>query len=632
VTLTLHKWVVGTNSPSTDCEAVSSGSNVNCWGKGVDITAIADGEASVNTANVVDYNLPNTPPPAGGTTLPTGSKSGATQSTFGEAGVNLTALNIFPANQCFHLGDAWLKSRSSGSSFTSDMKDFIAPIPINISNCGRVIIHKQTDPRGQNQNFTFTSNITDNPTPPNTDSTCAEAQGGYTGSYQLNDNGNSGGLNSNSAANTDDCPSVLAGNYTVSEGGPPGGYTFESLSCTNTPASGSGGNTTNLSGQSVGITVVPNGTTECWFINQLNTATLTTQVSNAGPVFPSAPVHDTATVTGNQAADTPSGTVTFFLCAVASGACTSGGTNIGTGTLSGSGATASATSPDVNTVASPLTPGRYCFRAEWPGDSNYPTGLTEFGGATGANECFTVRTIPTTTTTTPSVGSGGTTTFGSSVTDHAIVQATQSGDGTPTGSVTFFICNPSQTSGGACPAPNGTQVGSPVSPLTAIGGSSPPASSADSIGVTVNQTGTWCFRAVYTPGGANGSNYTGSSDASSGECFTVNDTTAATSAQTWLPNDSATVTAAHGAPLNGTLSIQLYSGTGCVAGSELAVSASKPLNNATSLADRSVSTANTTFTLTTSQSVSWLVTFTSNDTNVSPTSSCQETSTLTITN
>src|SRR5439155_7392102 len=93
-------------------------------------------------------------------------------------------------------------------------------------------------------------------------------------------------------------------------------------------------------------------------------ATMTTQVSNGGPVTPGTSVHDTATVNGNQPSKTPSGPVTFFLCGpIATGACdgtTNVGTNIGTGTLSGSGATASANSPDVNTGIG-LDPGRHCF-------------------------------------------------------------------------------------------------------------------------------------------------------------------------------------------------------------------------------------------------------------------------------
>jgi hypothetical protein len=342
-------------------------------------------------------------------------------------------------------------------------------------------------------------------------------------------------------------------------------------------------------------------------------------VSNAGPVFPGNAVHDTATVTGNQAADTPSGTVTFFLCSQvpAGGSCNTGGTNIGTGQLSGSGASASAPSPDVNTAASPLTPGRYCFRAEWPGDANYPGALSEFGGAGGTNECFTVQTIATTTTTAPSVGSGGTTAFGSQVTDSALVTAVNSGDGTPTGTVTFFVCNPGQTSGGACPT-GGTQVGNPVN-TAAVSGSNPPASTATSDAINANQTGTWCFRAVYTPGGANGSNYTGSNEPSTDECFTVTDTSSSASQQTWLPNDSATVTATAGAPLNGTLSVQLFTDGSCGNSGGSAVGGQlyqKPLSNATSAADRTLITSNTTFAVSASTAVSWLVTFTSSDANV----------------
>jgi hypothetical protein len=550
---------------------------------------------------------------------------------FGEVAIDLTKAGVFPAGTCLALGSAMLKSRAS-ASFPAEVKDFIAPIPVSISNCGSIKIIKHTDPRGLDQVFSYASNLPAE-APGTVDST---PQGGVVcpgnssagvqadGSFCLNDAGNSAG--GDSAGNTIYNNALVAGTYTVTEGADPSGFTFESLTCT--------GGTTSTNGKTATITLAPNDKVVCTYVNQQNTATMATQVSDAGPVFPAHTVNDTATVTGNQAADTPSGTVTFFLCGpIPTGSCDTGGTNIGTGTLSGSGATASATSPDVNTSASSLAAGRYCFRAEWPGDTNYPTPLTEFGGANGTNECFTVRTIETTTTTTPSPGSGGTTTFGSSVTDHAVVQAVQGGDGTPTGTVTFFICNPTQTSGGACPDPNGTQVGSPVTTQEVVG-SNPPASFADSAAVTADQLGTWCWRAVYTPGGANGNNYTGSSDASSGECFTVTDSSSSASQQTWLPNDSATVTATNGAPLNGTLSVQLWTDATCGNSGGSAVSGQlyqKTLTNATSAADRTVTTNNTTFTVDTSGDVSWKVTFTSSDPNVSDSTRCESTS-LTITN
>jgi hypothetical protein len=139
---------------------------------------------------------------------------------------------------------------------------------------------------------------------------------------------------------------------------------------------------------------------------------------------------------------------------------------------------------------------------------------------------------------------------------------------------------------------------------------------------------------VYHPGPPNGSNYTGSSDASSGECFTVTDTTASTSAQTWLANDTATVTATNGEPLNGTLSIQLFTDNQCGANGGSAVSGQlyqKTLMNATSAADRTLTMNNTTFTVSTSTAVSWLGTFTSTDPSVAPSGHYESTS-LTITN
>jgi hypothetical protein len=618
-TIGLLRWLTSATTPVVPGFATNVCFSIKtfpCWGDQLTLDG-TDSIAAVNNLDpVTDPLFPGSPNYIN--PLP------ALQ--FGETAIDLQKAGVFPPGTCEAFGSAFVRSRSS-SSFTAEIKDFIAPIPVNIANCGEIIVKKHTDPRGVDQVFHYTSNLPAEAADSNQGGVACTAGGSAgidaNGNFCLNDKGNSTGDNAANVVDTGN--NLVAGTYTVTEGAEPPGFTFETLSCT--------GGTSTISGTTATINLAPGDKVTCIYVNQQNTAALATQVSTAGPVFPSQPVHDTATVTGNQPGDTPSGTVTFFLCGPNTGACTSGGTNVGTGMLSGSGAVASANSPDVNTTTNPLTPGTYCFRAEWPGDSNYPKPLSEFGGANGTNECFTIRTITTTTVTTPSVGSGGTTTFGSSVTDHALVTAATSGGGTPTGTVTFFVCDPTQTSAGACPAPNGTQVGTPVT-TQGVTGSNPPAATADSSAVTVNKTGTWCFRAVYTPGGANGANYTGSSDASSGECFTVTDTFANTSAQDWLPNDTATVASAHGAPLNGTLSAQLYTGDNCGATSGAAVNGQlyqKPLTNATSAADRTLTTSNTTFKVSASTSTSWLVTFTSTDPNVTGTSHCESTS-LTITN
>jgi hypothetical protein len=612
-TLGLLRWV--TTGPISQC---FSGNSLPCWGNHVTLNGTDSIGAVNNIDSVTDPIAPNA-----NRVLPA--------LTFGETAINLTTAGVFPAGTCSAFGSVFLKSRSS-ASFTAEVKDFVAPVPVNISNCGSVTIIKHSDPRGQNQAFSYSSNLpaeapgTVNGVPQGGVTCLGKASAGVQsdGSFCLNDTGNSTG---DSAANTIFNPNVQAGTYTVTEGTEPAGFTAEPLSCT--------GGTTSITGESVKITLAPGDKVVCTFDNQLNTATVSTGVSNAGPVFPGVPVTDTATIVGNQTADTPSGTVTFSLCGpIPTGSCSSGGTSAGTGTLSGGGGTATASSSAVNTLANPLAPGRYCFEVTWPGDGNYPTGLTEFGGASANdNECFTVQTIPTNTVTTPSVGSGMTTNFGSSVTDHAKITATQAGGGTPTGTVAFFVCNPTQTVGGACPDGHGTAItGSGAVTTQAVAGSNPPAATADSNAITANMTGTWCFRAVYTPGGTNGANYTGSEDASLGECFTVIDTTSSSSTQSWLPNDAATVASANGAPLNGTLSVQLYTGsTSCATGGTAQSGQLYTASLTGTGSTATLTTTNKTFTVSVTTAVSWLVTFTSSDPNVADSSHCESTS-LTITN
>ncbi len=268
------------------------------------------------------------------------------------------------------------------------------------------------------------------------------------------------------------------------------------------------------------------------------TAHLTTQVSSSS-VNPSTPVTDTATVTGNRPNITPSGNITFFLCSFASGTTdvcddtdsSHHGTAVGSPVaLSGSGAVATATSAAVNTAANPLAPGRYCFRAEWPGDSNYVGAKKEFDGAT---ECFTVVQSSTTTVTKPQVGGSdvaGDVIIGTNVTDHAVITGA-TGFGNVTGTVNFFVCDPTQTTGASgserCQT-GGTAAGSKSA--TPVAAANPPKSTADSDPVTANLTGVWCFRAEYV---SDTPNYTGSSDSAHTECFNVinSPTTTATTPQ-----------------------------------------------------------------------------------------------------
>ncbi|HXJ82353.1 MAG TPA: Ig-like domain-containing protein, partial [Candidatus Methylomirabilis sp.] len=176
------------------------------------------------------------------------------------------------------------------------------------------------------------------------------------------------------------------------------------------------------------------------------TATVTTQSStNATNVTPGATVSDTATVAGGGV--TPTGTVTFFLCGpadVTGSGCPTGGTQVGgVKTLDGNGQATS------DSTAGTTTPGKYCWRAEYSGDANYTASTHTDATA----ECFSVQAGSTVTT--QSSTNATNVTPGTLVSDTATV----AGSGpTPTGTVTFFLCNPSQLTGGQCPS-GGTQVG-----------------------------------------------------------------------------------------------------------------------------------------------------------------------------
>src|SRR5262249_21398405 len=116
VNLTLHRWTAG-----------------GVWDAGVSLSSSGFAIGAVND-------------PAFGQTTVTDPISGTTQpqDTFGQAALHVTAAGVSPPNSCEHFGSAYVKSRSS-ASFTAEMKDFIAPTTVHISNCPDVIISKVAD-------------------------------------------------------------------------------------------------------------------------------------------------------------------------------------------------------------------------------------------------------------------------------------------------------------------------------------------------------------------------------------------------------------------------------------------------------------------------------------------------------
>jgi hypothetical protein len=270
----------------------------------------------------------------------------------------------------------------------------------------------------------------------------------------------------------------------------------------------------------------------------------------------------------------------------------------------------------------PTVAGDYHWKASYSGDSPNTTSQSHNATCNETGEDVTVGPNSTTTVTTPRVGSTAITApvpVGTSVTDHAVVTGTAAG-GSPTGTVNFFICNPTQVAGngGTCSS-GGTAAGS----KTLVTGANN-TSTADSDAIVANAVGTWCFRAVYV---SDTVNYTGSSDATTGECFTVKDSSSTTSEQTWLPNDSATVTSNGGTALKGSLSFTLYDSDNCT-GTVLRTAETFAIDQASPVTK---STTNTTVSVSTSKTVSWKVEFTSDSPLVDGSTHCEKTQ-LVITN
>ncbi len=173
-----------------------------------------------------------------------------------------------------------LKSRSS-DSFTSQLKDFVAPASINLQNCGQVIIRKQTipDEDPNTTDFGYTKAFSTDPVSANT--------------FTLKDDGVK-----------DYGKTVLFGSgYTVTEDVIPANWAFDHLDC-----SASTGVTPSLNGATVTFAIDSDADVlDCTYYNELQVGALRIlknstkggAVANAGAVF----AYDGSSVTDNGATD-----------------------------------------------------------------------------------------------------------------------------------------------------------------------------------------------------------------------------------------------------------------------------------------------------------------------------------------
>jgi hypothetical protein len=648
-TATVYEWVASGGNTTTHLDKIGGGTvtAADCTegapsGGGKSPTPVPpvsnnDNLCATVNANVVSVPWAFTPKPnTGGTAGTGGSTTKYGISEFMEGGINMTALGL--GNECFN---TFMAETRASSSPTSTLSDFALG---NFGSCNATAVTTPSastvSPGEQIRDHIEITGHSSGGNPP-TPTSPANVVFSYCGPIT------SGICDGSDAAHTaasfgatkalsEKSPGVAQADsdYINTSGSPlsPGRYCF----------AGSWAGDANYTAGAR-----DNGSNECFTVRQIGTSTVTTPSDSSGTALSGTQdlgttLYDKAVVTASAAGGgNVTGTVDFFICspsqvqgAAGSETCATGGT-----ALSGNPRTLSpisgANPPASSVLSSPGVPanvaGVWCFRAVYT-----PTGTTYTGSSDATHgECVTVGPENTNTVTTPRT-TGTTTTFttgpvNSSVTDHAVVTAADNVDGTPTGTINFFICSPSQLDSSGLCSTGGTAAGSKAA--AAVSGSAPPASQADSDAVIANVVGKWCFRAVYVPGGTNGANYNGSSDSSASECFTITDSTSASSAQTWVPNDTGTIAATGGTPLNGTLSIQLYEGNSCASGSEVSGQLyTKTLTDATTLADRSLTTSNTTYSVSVSKSVSWLVTFTpTTGSFVSGDSHCEVTS-LTITN
>lgn len=335
-------------------------------------------------------------------------------------------------------------------------------------------------------------------------------------------------------------------------------------------------------------------------------------------------VKDQATVT-TFGISSFSGDVKFFICGpIATGTC-DGTTNVGDQIGSAQPVTSSPTTV-TSDVAQFTKAGRYCWRAEFSGD---PSVQLPGSSDSSESECFVINPVQPTLTTTAGTSP---VTLGSPITDTAQLNGTANqpgtgglGDGSinPTtlggpadGTITFTLVGPN----------NCTSVPAGFVPIeVTVSGDSDTAYTAS---FSPTAVGTYTWIAEYSGDGPNtlGAGPTGCPDAN--EAVTVTDTSAITTAQEWLPNDSATITSAGGSALDGSVTFTLYDNGTCDGNvlyteGPITVSGSSP---------QTESTHNTSVTVSATATVSWRAVYTSNNSNVSDSQSNCETTALTITN
>jgi hypothetical protein len=362
-------------------------------------------------------------------------------------------------------------------------------------------------------------------------------------------------------------------------------------------------------------------------ITNCTSSTVTTPQTSAGGAIPAGGlsigtgvvgVRDSAVVSLTGGTATPAGSVAFNLCKVDSpGLCTSGGTSVGSTNLTGTAYPVTVNSPTAYVTSA----GRYCWRATWSGDAaNGIPGSTD----SRASECFTVNPVTPTLATTASDD----VILGGSVSDSAtlsglatqpanpVINLTGTAGAAAGGTVTFTLFGPDNcttvayTSGAVAVSGNGSY-------------------STPNPQFVPTAPGTYHWAASYSGNlpNNNATTHNTACDDTNEDVVVTTVPSSLTSAQTWVPSDSVTVSATAGGAMAGTVSFEFFTNGTCTGSS--AFSTTKAVAGAS---PQTVTSGNAPA-QTASGSFSWRVSYDSTNSGQRDIpASCHETSSLTVAN
>lgn len=335
-------------------------------------------------------------------------------------------------------------------------------------------------------------------------------------------------------------------------------------------------------------------------------------------------VADSAVVSLTGGTATPAGSVAFSLCKVDSPTlCTTGGTSVGSTSLTGAAYPVTVQSPTAYVTSA----GRYCWRATFSGDS---TNGIPASSDSSAGECFTVNPVNPSLST--SAGAG--VFLGQAVTDAAtlggtatqpadpVINTTGTGGAVAGGTITFKLYGPSDTGCGLLVYTSAT---------VAVSGNATYNSPVPQFAPTA--AGNYHWVAVYSGDSPNTNGLTHNAACTdTDEDVTVTSVASSmTTAQRWVPSDSARISASAGGNLAGTVSFELYASIDCTGAT--IYSGTRPVSGASPATVSTTDAATQPAAQLASGSYSWKVGYDStNAAQRDIPESCHETSSLTVTN